>query len=329
MKILILGGTGFLGRHIVDAACKQDHRVTIFNRGITQPELFPDLEQIHGDRKQDLERLRYRSWDAVIDVSGRIPKDVRASARLLADVVQHYTFISSVSVYADFSVTGIDENAVVEQAGDANAEEVTPENYGALKVLCEQAAAEEMAGRALVIRPGLIVGPYDTTDRFTYWPHRVAQGGEVLAPDRPENAVQFIDVRDLAEWTVRMVEKQATGTYNAKGPERELVTGQVLDACKRVSGSDAHFTWVSEDFLLKEQVEPYTEMPLWVPSDMPGFSAVNCSKAIAAGLTFRELDETIQATLAWDRERSAEYELRAGLKRQREDELLSAWYRRS
>ncbi|HZO86929.1 MAG TPA: NAD-dependent epimerase/dehydratase family protein [Chthonomonadaceae bacterium] len=324
MNLLILGGTVFVGRHLVEAALARGHTVTLFNRSQHNPELFPEVEKLRGDRDGDLGALQGRHWDAVLDTCGYVPRIVRASAELLADAVPHYTFISSISVYKDLSIPGMDENAPVGTLEDETTEEITAETYGPLKVLCEQAAEEAMPGRVLTIRPGLIVGPHDPTDRFTYWPHRVAQGGEVLAPGRPEQTVQFIDARDLAEWNIRLIEAGQTGVYNATGPDYPLTMGRLLDECKAVGGSDARFTWASQEFLQQEGVQPWTELPLWVPEepDMAGFNAVNCDKAIAAGLTFRPLSDTIRDTLAWDATRPADREWRAGLKPERERELL-------
>lgn len=328
MKLLVLGGTVFLGRHIVAAALAHRHEVTLFNRGQHNPNLFPEVEKLRGNRAGDLEALRGRRWDAVIDTCGYVPRIVRASAELLARSVEHYTFISSISVYADFSVPGLNENAPVGKLQDEAVEEITGETYGPLKALCEQAVENAMPGRALIIRPGLIVGPHDPTDRFTYWPYRVAQGGEVLAPGRPDHPVQIIDVRDLAEWIVRMVEARRTGTYNATGPDYALTMGQLLETCKSVSQSDATFTWVDEKFLLDAGVQPWIAVPLWVPDteEHRGFSAVNCTKAISDGLIFRPLAETIQDTLAWITTRSSDTPWRAGLQRKREKELLQQWH---
>jgi 2'-hydroxyisoflavone reductase len=327
MKLLILGGTVFLGRHLVEAAQARGHKTTLFNRGQHHAALFPDVEKLRGDRDGDLTALQGRRWDAVIDTCGYVPRVVRASAELLADAVDHYTFISSISVYADVSKPGIDESAPMGTLADATIEEITNESYGPLKALCEQAAEQAMPGRVLAIRPGLIVGPHDPTDRFTYWPHRIAQGGDVLAPGRPERLVQFIDARDLAEWTIRTVEAKQTGTYNATGPDYPLTMGQVLEACKAQSGSDAHFTWVNEKRLLEAGAIPWMEVPLWVPEDDPesiGFFEVNCRKAFAAGLTFRPLAETVRDTLAWDVTRPADVERRAGIKPEREAYYLQA-----
>jgi 2'-hydroxyisoflavone reductase len=323
MDLLILGGTRFLGRYLVEAALRDDHRVTLFNRGLSGPELFPEVETIKGDRDGDLSALRGRRWDAAIDTCGYVPRVVRASAGLLTDAADHYTFVSSISVYPDDIGPGVDEDALVQELEDPTVEEVTGETYGGLKALCERAAEEEMPGRVLNVRPGLISGPHDPTDRFTYWPRRVAAGGEVLAPDPPERQVQYIDVRDLAGWMIKMSVEQRTGTYNATGPAYELRMGKLLEDCEAVGG-EAQIVWVSEEFLEENGVEPFTEMPLWVPREYAGMLEVDCGRAIAAGLTFRPVPETIGDVLEWDSKRG-EPDLAAGLKPERERELLSAW----
>lgn len=322
MKILVLGGTRFLGRHIVEAALASGHDITLFNRGQNNPGLFPEVEKLRGNRDGDLSALRGRHWEAVIDTCGFVPRNVRASAELLADNVSHYTFISSISVYADFSEPDMNENAPVGTMPDESLEEITAETYGPLKALCEWTTEKAMPGRVLNVRPGYIVGPFDPTDRFTYWPSRVAEGGEVLAPGRPSAPVQFIDVRDLANWIIRMVETNRIGAFNATGPDHMLTMGQLLDESRSVSGSDTQFTWVSEEFLAEEEVE----LPIWVPDTDIGAATVNCSKAIAAGLTFRPLADTIRDTLAWDTARPRDLERRAGLKPEQEARLLQAWY---
>ena len=232
MNLLILGGTIFLGRYLVEAALARGHQVTLFNRGQHNSELYPDVEKLRGDRDGGLDVLRGRRWDAVVDTSGYVPRVVRASAELLADAVEHYTFISSISVYPHFRSVGLDESAPVGTLDDPTVEEITGESYGPLKALCEQAVEQALPGRTLVIRPGLIVGPHDYSDRFTYWVRRVAQGGELLAPAHPDWHTQIIDVRDLAEWTLRMVERRQTGVYNATGPEYDLTFGQLLETCR-------------------------------------------------------------------------------------------------
>jgi len=328
LKLLVLGGTVFLGRHLVEAALARGHEVTLFNRGQRNPDLFPGVEKLRGNRDGDLAALRGRTWDAVVDTCGYVPRVVRASAELLADAVKHYTFISSLSVYAHARQAGIDESGAVGKLEDETVEEITGETYGPLKALCEQAVERAMPGRALSVRPGLIVGPHDLTDRFTYWPVRVSRGGDVLAPGRPERRIEFIDVRDLSEWIIRAVEKILTGVYNACGPDRHMSMGQLLETSKSVGGSDANLVWVDEKFLTDAGVEPWSEVPLWIPEAdamAAGFFAFDYSKAIQAGLTFRPLENTIRDTIAWDATRPADREWRAGLKPEREAELLKAW----
>jgi 2'-hydroxyisoflavone reductase len=338
VKILILGGTKFLGRHLVGAAVARRHEVTLFNRGQTNPKLFPELETLVGDRDGNLEALKGRRWDAVIDTSGRVPRIVKASAALLADAVEHYSFLSSVSVYADRSVRGIDEDAPVTQLSDENSEDVGAD-YGVLKARCEREVTAAMSGRALNVRAGLLVGPYDETGRFTYWPRRISRGGEVLAPGHPDRPIQFIHARDLADWIIKMAEGRHTGTLNATGPEQPLTMAQFLEACREVTGSDARFTWVDEDFLLERKVIAFTELPLWLRRVSEGMLAVNTEKALAAGLTFRPLAATIRETLAWHKNLSAdtdEYSSRlykvednAGLRPEREASLLAEWRARA
>lgn len=337
MKLLILGGTVFVGRHLVDAALVRGHEITLFNRGQHNPDLYPEVEKLRGDRDGDLSALEGRRWDAVIDTCGYVPRVVGASAALLAGSVDHYTFISTLSVFASFARPGADESAQLAPLPEEGSEDHR-KHYGPLKALSEQAAETAMPGRVLTIRPGLIVGPHDQSDRFTYWPARIACGGDVLAPGRPERPVQVIDVRDLAEWNIRMVEAGATGIYNATGPDYTLTMAAMLDACRTASGSDARIVWVEEQFLLDQGVTPWREIPVWLPEsgDTAGFSTVNCRKAIGAGLTFRPIVDTARATLAWDAERKAEAASEgaelpsaAGLAPEREQQLLEAWWARA
>jgi 2'-hydroxyisoflavone reductase len=326
MKILILGGTVFLGRSLVESALARGHDVSLFNRGKSNPGLFSEVEEIHGDRKESLEALAGRRWDAAIDTSGYFPKDVRESAGLLSGRVDHYTFISSISAYASFKDKWQDENSPLARMEDENVQEITGETYGPLKVLCEEAAEAAMPGRVLVIRPGLIVGPHDPSDRFTYWPYRVWKGGEVLAPGRPERGNQVIDVRDLADWNISMIERRITGVYNATGPEKPVPMGELLETCRSVSGSDARFIWADEAFLQENNVGEWIEMPLWVPEtdpDLLGLNTIDISKAVQKGLEFTPLEETIQDTLNWVKTRPADYKWRAGLTSERERELLN------
>ena len=320
MKLLLLGGPRFLGRAIVDVALERGHELTLFNRGTTNPELYPEVERIVGDRKGALDGLVGREWDAVVDTCGYLPRDVRTSAEVLAGS-SVYCFISSVSVYADFSVPANEESPVAE-LGDLPADEVTNESYGALKALCESAVRSVFGARALVVRPGLIVGPHDPTGRFTYWPHRIARGGEVLAPGPAERPTQVIDVRDLADWTIALCERQTSGTYNATHPGIALT--ELLETCRAVTASDARTTCVTDEFLLEQEVGEWMELPLWLAD--PALAAadrVDVGRAIETGLAFRALAETVRATLA-----HAETVDGVGLTANREAELLAAWHGR-
>jgi 2'-hydroxyisoflavone reductase len=335
MKILILGGTVFLGPHLIEAAFARGHQISIFNRGKHDADWYPEVEKLRGDRSRETQALHGRRWDAVIDTCGYLPGVVKKSAELLANAVEHYTFISSISVYPKFDLAGTDENSPVstitsEEVNEAEkidtGERATAvtygKMYGGLKALCERTAEEAMPGRVLNVRAGLLVGSYDYSDRFTYWVHRVAQGGEVMAPGQPGRRVRVIDARDLAEWIIRMAEMRQTGTYNATGAEDGLTMGGLLEECRTVSRSDATFIWASEKFLLDQKVEAWSEMPLWIPEDYNGIFLVNNDKAITAGLNFRPLTDTIKDTLTWDAARSSNIERCAGLKPERERELL-------
>jgi 2'-hydroxyisoflavone reductase len=330
MDILVIGGTRFLGRAFADAALERGHRLALFNRGQSAPELFPSVEHIRGDRDGGLAPLAERRFDAVLDTCGYVPRVVAASAELLAPLVDRYVFVSSLSVYADESTAGQDESAAVAEIPDPTVEEVTGETYGALKALCERRVEEALPGRALIVRPGLIVGPNDPTDRFTYWPVRVARGGDVLAPDGPDYRTQFIDVRDLAGWILDQIERRATGVFNATGPVEPLPMGRLLEACRRAAGSDARFVWATEEFLLEQSVEPWSDLPLWIAGDEGnGGNAFDISRALDAGLTFRSLERTAADTLAWARTRPSTEPLRAGLGAERESAVLRAWSERS
>ncbi|MBC7929814.1 MAG: SDR family oxidoreductase [Rubrivivax sp.] len=334
MKLLVLGGTKFLGRHFVEVALAGGHEVTLFNRGQNNPDLFPEVEKLRGDRDGGLGALSGRRWDAVVDPSGYVPRVVRASAELLADSVGMYVFISSMSVYADFRQPN-DENSPVGMLEDESVEEVTGAAYGPLKALCEQAAEAAMPGRVLSVRAGLIVGPYDPTPRFPYWTARVARGGEVLAPALPGRQVQMIDARDLSEWILRMIAEGRGGVFNASGPDYRLTMEGMLEACRDASGSDARVTWAGAQFLLDAGVETWSELPLWIPESAEKeryFLASNCEKAFSAGLTFRPLVETARDTLAWQKS-GAPVPVKDGvpmadesMKPERELELLKAWH---
>ena len=320
MKLLVLGGTIFVGRHIVEAALARRHDVTLFNRGRQNAHLFPHVEKLRGDRDGDLAALRGRRFDAVIDPSGYTPAQVTATAGALD--VDHYTFISSISSYRSYPPgRTYDENAPLREGDDG---------YNALKARAEEALDAALPGRLTRVRPGLIVGPWDPTDRFTYWPRRVARGGDVLAPGRPERPVSFIDARDLAEWCVRLVEDRRLGVFNAAGPQATLTMGGLLDECRAVTGSDARFHWIPDDELLAAGVARWTELPLWLPEDdanIGGMLLTDNRRAVGAGLTFRPLADTIRATLDWDRAEGAQPSDRTArvtpLTAARESELLA------
>ena len=319
MRLLVLGGTRFLGRAAVEEALARGHEVTLFNRGETNAELFPEAEKLRGDRTADLGALGGREWDAVLDPSGYLPAVVRASAEALAAQAAYYLFISSVSVYASFARPN-DEDAPLAELGDLPDDRLTEDfsNYGALKVLCEAAVAEAFGERHAVVRPGLIVGAHDPTGRFTYWPHRVARGGEVLAPAPPERQVQFIDVRDLGDWLVDLLERQAAGAYNATHPG--VSWQELLETCRDVTASDATFRWVPDELLQRHQVGEWMELPVWIAD--PAEAALHetdVSRALAAGLTFRPLRETVRDALE-----QAGTTPEAGLTPEREAELLAA-----
>ncbi len=337
LRILILGGTAFLGPATVAVARARGHEITLFNRGRTNQHLYPDLPKLKGDRFDDLAALETGEWDVCIDNSGYIPRTVQASAELLKDRVKQYIFISSISVFADFSVRDLDEKSPVGTMTDEEItaaqgmRDITGTNYGPLKALCEQANTNVFGKHACNIRPGLIVGPMDRSDRFTYWPVRISRGGEVLAPGTPETVTQVIDVRDLAEFIVLAAEKGYRGTYNATSPAEELTMGELLDTCRKVSGSDATFTWADAAFLEEQEVAAWSDMPVWVPleGEEAGHPFINVMKAVGDGLTFRPISETVRGTLDWwatvDQERK-DKPMRSGLTPEREAEVLAAWH---
>ena len=320
MKLLVLGGTKFLGRATVESALARGHEVTLFNRGQTNPDLFPETEKLHGDREHDLAALDGRTWDAVVDPSGYVPGAVRASAEKLADSAGFYLFVSSLSVYAERSRT-MTEGDAVEQLGDMPDDRLLEDysNYGALKALSEQAVAETFPDRHANVRPGLIVGPHDPTGRFTYWPHRIARGGRVAAPAPPEDAVQFVDVRDLADWMVGLCERGDGGELNAVN--RGVSWSHLLETCRDVSGSDASFVWIDGKFLLEQEIGQWMELPLWIEDESDkGLHRADISRATETGLAQRPLAETVEATLEL-----AETTEAAGLSPERETALLEAW----
>jgi 2'-hydroxyisoflavone reductase len=339
LRILILGGTGFTGPYQVRYALKRGHKVTVFNRGKTHPgELPAEAEQLIGDRNGKLDALRKRQWDVVIDNPTTLPAWVRDAAEVLKSNVDGYVFISTISVYTDPPPAGVDENSPVLKYDGPDPYKETIEamktggykTYGPLKALSEKEAEKWFPGKTLIIRPGLIVGPRDETDRFTYWPVRVDRGGEVLAPGQPDDPVQYIDARDLAEWTIRMVEDRETGIYNATGPAKPLGIGGMLDGIKSAEKSNATFTFVPYDFLKQQKVEAWSDMPVWAGDEL-GLARTNISRALGKGITFRPLPETARDTLAWFKAQPAERQakLKAGLTPEREAEVLAAWHRKS
>lgn len=289
-RILVLGGTKFLGRGIVEAALAGGHEVTLFNRGQTNPDLYPEVEKIRGDRTVDLSPLEGRSWDAVIDVAAYEPEVARLAAASLARSVDRYVFVSTVSVYAAHETPEAqsEEGALLDLA---TASDDIGEQYGAKKVACEHAVEEVFGERATIGRPGLIVGPHDPTDRFGYWPRRLAAGGRVLAPGRPTDRVQFIDVRDLGEWLVHAATDEIGGVFNLVAPSIEF--GALIEAC-RVGDLPSDVVWIDSDRLIAEGVEQWMGLPLWIAE--PGWEAANevpSDRALAAGLTIRPLEKTV------------------------------------
>ena len=334
MRILILGGTGFTGSYQVQYALSRGHSVTTFNRGKTHAGKLPsEVEQLIGDRNGKLDALKNRQWDAAIDNPTTLPAWVRDVAQILQGSVDRYVFISTISVYGEPNF-GPDETASTEKYEGADPYQETLEamkaggykTYRPLKALSEKEAEKWFAEKTLIIRPGLIAGPRDETDRFTYWPVRIEHGGEVLAPGSPEDPVQFIDARDLAEWTIRMVENRETGVYNATGPAKPLGVGEMLDQIKGALKSNATFTWVPEDFLAQQKVEPWSDVPVWT-GKKSGLARAKIDRALSKGLTFRPVDMTARDTLAWFKSlpQERQSDLKAGLSSQREAEVLNAW----
>jgi 2'-hydroxyisoflavone reductase len=332
MKILVLGGTRFLGRHLVEAALERGHEVTMFNRGKSGAGLYPEVESLLGDRDGGLGALEGRSFDAVLDTSGYVPRVVRQAGELLAERVGHYTFVSSLSVYADLEPNG-DETRPLATTDEPGSEEVL-KHYGALKALCEQTLESLLPGRVLHARAGLIVGPYDPMNRFPYWLRRIAAGGDVLAGSDPEAPQQLIDARDLAGWLLSKAEDGKAGTFNVTGPEKPLSFGEVLETIRDVVGGNARFVWVEEQFLLENGVEPMDGLPLWIPREAVGFNLRNVERALACGLKLRPLAETVRDTWQWLQGKpqpaeAAETPIQSGLAREREAELLAAWHART
>ena len=320
LKILILGGTHFLGIHLTEELVNRGHEVTLFNRGSRDVD-FP-VQQLQGDRDGNLEALLGYTWDVVIDTSGHLPRIVERSAKMLANRANHYTFISTIGVYENFKTFDIDEDYTLTAIADPTTEEITEKTYGALKALCEAKVQQYFPNRSLIVRPGLLVGPYDPTDRFTYWVRRIAKGGKILAPARQQ--AQFIDVRDLSKWIAAMVEGQVTGVFNATGPSYDLEL--VLQECQNVVDRHDPIIWVDEEFLIEQGIQEWVELPFWLSTQryMPGFSKISSKKALQSGLHIRPLRETISTILEWDTRRR-QPKLHAGLDEQKEAKLLARW----
>lgn len=341
LDILILGGTGFTGPHQVRYALARGHRITLFNRG-RRPQDWPaEVEELTGDRETgDVGALKGRRWDVCIDNPTSVPHWVRDVGEVLKGQVDHYLFISTLSVYSDSATPGQDEDAprAVYTGPDIMAETrasliANMALYGPMKAACEDEALKWFPDITTLIRPGLIVGPGDETDRFSYWPLRVRRGGDILAPGDGRDPVQFIDARDLAEWTIRMAEQRAFGAFNAMGPAYAMGMDQLLYGIQAVTGTAATFHWAPAEFLAEQNVSPWGDMPVWVPGqgESAGFSRHRNDRALAKGLSFRPLADTVAATLAWfdaqPEERRAT--LRAGIKPEREAEVLAAWRARA
>jgi len=340
LRILILGGTGFTGPFQVSYAVSRGHQVTVFNRGRTHPGLLPKgVEQLIGDRNGQLDALKGRTWDVVIDIPTTLPVWVRDVAQILKGNVGRYVFISTSSVYAQISWPDMDEGGPLAVYQGADPMKITIEQlrsstiplYAPLKVLSEKEVQKWFPDKFLIIRPGLIVGPGDESDRFTYWPVRISRGGEVLAPGDPKkDTVQFIDARDLAEWTIRMIEDGNGGIFNATGPDYKLTMGRMVNEIKTATKSNARLTWLDCDFLVAEGIHPWYDLPVWsAPCGTErGFTQLSNRKAISKGLTFRSIAGTTLATLEWFRRQPAERQaaLRSGISPQREAAVLAAWH---
>ena len=330
LKVLILGGTGFIGPHFVDALTAAGHKITLFNRGKRDPEVKPGIEQLLGDRNGQIDTLRGRDWDVVIDNSGYTPGQVKATAELLKEHVRRYIFISSIAVYADFAKAGVDEDYKLAELKDPTTEVVNGETYGGLKVLCERVVETTYGKRATIIRPTYIAGPGDHTDRFTYWPVRVSKGGKMLAPGTPSDPFQYIDVRDLAGFIRTCVEKDVNGKFNLCGPQGAVTMGSLLDEAKRITKADTTFVWATPEFLEANEIigekAKGNFMPIWQPpkGDEAGLLLVSPARAVKKGLKFRSLETTIRDTMEWQKKRPEDAQvLKAGLTMQREAELLA------
>jgi len=320
MNLLVIGGTIFLGRHLVRTALAAGYKVTTFNRGTYNLPEQNNVEQIHGDRTRDLQLLEGRHWDAVIDTCGMEASSVESSVEFFSRSTAKYVFISSISAFHNFRELNMTEKA---EARILRVDQ--QQDYGSQKARCEQIVSERFAKNALLIRPGLIVGPYDATDRFTYWPQRISSGGEILAPGQENRHIQFIDVRDLSEWVIRIIASGKSGLFNATGPGFVYTMQQFLHDCISVCGVESKLTWMPDEKLKQAEVKPWTELPLWIPesdTEYRGFMEIDCSKAQNTGLSYRSPSQTIQDTLQWYRSVAAGRELKAGLSAEKERELL-------
>ena len=299
MKVLVLGGTRFLGRHIAQQALDAGHALTLVHRGQSNRALFPLAEHRICDRDGDLTALATGEWDALIDTSAYFPRQVHAIAAALRGRVGRYHLVSSISVYADFARPATSETAPLKVLADPATETLDGESYGGLKVLCEDAAMQGFAGRCLISRPGLIVGPHDPTGRYTWWVQRIARGGEVLAPGRPGDAVQCIDARDVAAWHLRAAEQGTTGIFNLTGPVMPTTMGEFLDTATHALHADVRLNWVAEDFLLAHGVAPWSDLPIWLPTASHGMHHTDITHALATGLQTRPMEQTVLDTAAW------------------------------
>jgi 2'-hydroxyisoflavone reductase len=322
MRLLVIGGTRFLGRHLVDLALRANHSVTLFNRGVSNPELFPEAEHLRGDRDGDLDRLGRRDWDAVVDTCGYVPRLVEASARRLAGRCAQYTFVSSISVYREFRA-GMGEDGPLCDLDDPSGEEITGETYGGLKVACERAAEAAMPGRVLQVRAGLIVGPHDPTDRFTYWVRRVAVGGRTLVPGPRERPLQFIHAGDLAAWILAMAQRSRAGTFNATGPPQPHTMEELIAACAEAGGNAVDPIWIEDRKLFEAGIAPWTELPLVTEPDEIDICRMDVGRAFAEGLSVRPLLRTVRETLAWDMSRPPGTRMATGMAPAKEVSLLA------
>jgi 2'-hydroxyisoflavone reductase len=322
VQLLLIGGTRFSGRALTGLALERGHDVTVFHRGTGDEDPWPDAEHVHADRANGFGALDGRTFDVVADMCGYVPRELRASCTAFADAGL-YAFVSSLSAHRDDARPDATEDDDIYEPPFPDTEEIRDDTYGPLKVASEQEVRSAFGDRALVVRPGLIVGPNDPTDRFTYWVRRVAAGGEVLVPAPPDYPVQWIDARDLAVFLLSLCERGVDGTYSVVRPPVPIE--ELMTACRDASGSDAVFTWVSESFLDEHGVEPWSDLPLWIP-ELPGLNRFNATRAVAAGLQSRSVASTISDTLAWDRERPQGWPMGAGLTPSREAELLTAWH---